>query len=547
MTMTYTMSKENGTSFATRELITLESPITKSNGQDLEKYRTDDIPGQVAEKWRGTQSDKHDMDVLGKKQELRRNFKFINMLGLSSTAIASWEILLPLFAYSLEDGGTADMFWGFIVGTFGMSLVYASIAEMASISPTAGGQYHWVSEFAPPKIQKFLSYLVGWLSAVGWQLYLAGVCFMVALIIQGLIALNVEDYVGQSYHGTLLTIAVLAFSVIFNTSASSHLPMIESVMLALHVFGMLAITIPLWVLTPNLSHASDVLLTFTNEGGWPSKGLSAMIGLTVPFGALVGFDCSIHMSEEIQDASIAIPRAIMWSIAPNAAMTFFMILTLIFCIGDVEGILNSKTGEPFIQLFYNSTQSYTATNIMVTLLIILLLSCCVSEVATTSRQIWSFARDQGLPASGWLSKISPGLNIPLRAVCVSIFVSCLLSLINLGSAFALNAINSLGVVSILSSYYITISCLIWRRTQGPLPNRRWSLGKYGMAINIGALMFLTPFWFFAFWPLTLPVTLENMNWSSVMFVGAFSVSLVYYYFKARHVYKGPMILVKRNE
>ncbi|KAF7938680.1 uncharacterized protein EAE98_001018 [Botrytis deweyae] len=201
-------------------------------------------------------------------------------------------------------------------------------------------------------------------------------------------------------------------------------------MLVLHVFGMLAITIPLWILTPNLSHASDVLPDFTNEGGFPSKGLSAMIGLTVPFGALVGFDCSIHI------------------------------------------ILNNKTGEPFIQLFYNSTQSYTATNIMVTPLIILLLSCCVSEVATTSRQIWSFARDQGLPASGWSFKISPGWNIPLRAVCVSIVVSCLLSLINLGFAFALNAINSLGVVSILLFYYITISYLIWRCMQGPLPNRR---------------------------------------------------------------------------
>lgn len=87
---------------------------------------------------------------------------------------------------------------------------------------------------------------------------------------QGIIALSVEDYVEQSYHGTLLTIAVLAFPVIFNTSMSSHLLMIESFMLVLHVFGMLAITISLWILTPSLSHASKVLLDFTNEGGWPS-------------------------------------------------------------------------------------------------------------------------------------------------------------------------------------------------------------------------------------------------------------------------------------
>lgn len=28
-------------------------------------------------------------------------------------------------------------------------------------APTAGGQYHWVSEFAPTSLQKPLSYLIG--------------------------------------------------------------------------------------------------------------------------------------------------------------------------------------------------------------------------------------------------------------------------------------------------------------------------------------------------------------------------------------------------
>jgi hypothetical protein len=36
------------------------------------------------------------------------------------------------------------------------------------------GQYHWVSELAPPSIQKQLSYGVGWLTAMGWQ----GKCYI---------------------------------------------------------------------------------------------------------------------------------------------------------------------------------------------------------------------------------------------------------------------------------------------------------------------------------------------------------------------------------
>jgi choline transport protein len=70
------------------------------------------------------------------------------------------------------------------------------------------------------------------------------------------------------------------------------------------------------------------------------------------------------------------------------------------------------------------------------------------------------------------------MYIPLRAVLVSMGVTCLLSMINIGSTAALNAILSLGVVALLSSYFVTISCLIWRRLWGePLPPRRWSLVK----------------------------------------------------------------------
>jgi hypothetical protein len=37
------------------------------------------------------------------------------------------------------------------------------------------------------------------------------------------------------------------------------------------------------------------LLEFSNNGGWPSTGLSAMIGLTTPLSVLIGYDCSVHM------------------------------------------------------------------------------------------------------------------------------------------------------------------------------------------------------------------------------------------------------------
>jgi choline transport protein len=63
--------------------------------------------------------------------------------------------------FGLFNGGTAGVIWMMIITWIFVLAMIASLAEMASMAPTAGGQYHWVSEFAPPSFQKSLSYIVG--------------------------------------------------------------------------------------------------------------------------------------------------------------------------------------------------------------------------------------------------------------------------------------------------------------------------------------------------------------------------------------------------
>ena len=227
---------------------------------------------------------------------------------------------------------------------------------------------------------------------------------MCGSVIQGLIALNLPNYHWHAYHGTLLTIAVLVFSIAFNTVFASKLPFIEGIVLFLHFCGLFAIIIPLWVLGPR-APAHETLLVFQDNGGWGSLGLSAMIGLTTPLSVVVGYDCSVHMSEEIHDASLTLPRAIIWSIIINGTMAFVMGITLIFTLGDIDNLLATVTRQPFIQQIYNATGSLGGTNAMVAIHIVLLAASCTTEVATSSRQLWSFARDRGVPGSNWIAKV----------------------------------------------------------------------------------------------------------------------------------------------
>lgn len=137
---------------------------------------------------------------------------------------------------------------------------------------------------------------------------------MVAGLIQALIALNNEAYVPERWHQTLLTIAIISSSIIFNTVLAVKLPLIEGksipppvamtvesltrrfagIILILHLCGVFAIIIPLWVLAPR-TPTRIALLDYTNIGGWDTQGLAAVIGMVTPLNVLIGYDCSVHM------------------------------------------------------------------------------------------------------------------------------------------------------------------------------------------------------------------------------------------------------------
>ncbi|KAH1799465.1 hypothetical protein KXX36_009402 [Aspergillus fumigatus] len=510
------------------------------------------VKGLVAPKYMGTVADQRDMSALGRVQVLRRNFRFISILGFGCTLISTWEVILTLLSSALTDGGTAGLIWGFLIVTAGFVLVFASIGEMASMAPTSGGQYHWVSEFAPRRAQKFLSYITGWLSATGWQCAIVSIAFLAGTIIQGLVVLNDPTYEFQRWHGTLLVVAITTFSILFNTFLAKNLPMVEGLILIIHVVGLFAIIIPLWVLAPRNS-AKAVFTEFNNAGGWDSDGTATLNRVTEP-----------NQAEEIKDAAETLPKAMMSAVAVNGVLGFVMVVTLCFTLGDVDSILSTPTGFPFIQIFYNTTNSYAATNTMTAVLVITLTASTITEVATASRQLWSFARDQGLPFSSFFAYVSltppvsggvtdrpmqvtPGWNIPLNSVMVSLAVTILLSLINIGSQVALAAIVSLTITSLISAYILSIGCVLLKRIRGePLPPRRWTLGRFGMAVNIAALAFLIPIFVFSFFPLTKTVDTKTMNWSVVMYLAMLTFASGYYVLWGRHNFIAPVALVKRQ-
>lgn len=77
--------------------------------------------------------DAADMANMGVKQETKRRFGFVTILGFTTSMMATWESALPFFTTAFVNGGGPTMLYGYIVAFLGALATCASMAEMASM------------------------------------------------------------------------------------------------------------------------------------------------------------------------------------------------------------------------------------------------------------------------------------------------------------------------------------------------------------------------------------------------------------------------------
>lgn len=139
-----------------------DGPISMTTAADGGHQYVDEDGGDTIHK--STHGDVAAMQRMGRSQELVRHFRTLSMVSFVALATSAWETNIFVFTQGLTDGGRPAVMYGLIWCFVGFIPIYLSMAEMASMAPIAGAQYHWVSEFAPESCQKILSYLTGYVS-----------------------------------------------------------------------------------------------------------------------------------------------------------------------------------------------------------------------------------------------------------------------------------------------------------------------------------------------------------------------------------------------
>ncbi|KAG7416249.1 Choline transport protein [Fusarium oxysporum f. sp. rapae] len=482
------------------------------------------------------------------------------MLATCVSLMATWEALCSTMATGLVSGGPVSLIYGAIVAAIGSTCSALSLAELASAYPTAGGQYHFVAHLSGQSASKVTSYFAGFVTTFGWITVTGSAPFLAGTMIQGLLVLNYpETYIYERWHGTLIYWAVLVVAVVVCIFCSHILPLVEKISMTLHIALFFVILIVMCALSPTKHSASYVFTTFENNSGWASDGAAWCIGMLSSCYVLIGYDGATHLSEEMRNPEIGIPYAMVGSVVLNSFLGFCFLIALLFCMGDITAALQTTTGFPIIEIFYNITRSHTGASAMSASVILMASLATIPLLASAARVMWAFARDQGissldsiaelyqltppgLPFSTTLSKVEKKRGIPTVAILVTLIILMLLGLINIGSTTAFNAILSLAVVGLQISYLVPILLLIWRRFKTP-ESLAWGpfrLGKAGLFVNVIATMYLVFTSVFSLFPPYQPVTPQNMNYASLVLGATLIFGLVYWLLFARKTYAGAL-------
>ncbi|PWY83920.1 amino acid transporter [Aspergillus sclerotioniger CBS 115572] len=518
--------------------------------------RGNDFPGTSTETL--LTRDALELARVGKKEVMKRRFRLASTVGFASSLMITWEAMM-MSVINDSSGGPPGLIYGYIGVWIAFLSIFVSMGELASMIPSAGGQYHWTSILAPASSKRFLSHITGSITIIAWETVAVGNYVISASVLQGTVELGRPQYDPKGWHVTFITWGILLVSLLVVTYLGVVLPAIEIFILVIHIFGFFAVLFSLIALGPQ-SDAQSVFSMLVDLGNWHDITLSSFVGLQGTAVAFVGMDGAIHMAEEVENSSIVVPQSMLLAIVINGALGFAMLITILLKSGDIQALLDSDTKYPFMFVLENSTQSKTAAIILSSMLAILTACAGLSTLASGSRMLWSFSREKGVPGWNWIRQVHPRTTLPNHSIFIIVIATALISLINVGSNYILNITLSLIMQAFFASYMIPLSLLLYRRMQGHIadpkeanadsPDKPYIWGPFrvkgwlGIANNIFSIVCLVIMFLFGCWPLQNHPSPREVNYSIALTGGATVLAVVYYLGWARRVYRGPVVEVR---
>lgn len=409
---------------------------------------------------------------------LLREFTLATAFALAFGFISPIVGLYSILGLGLAVAGPS--FWfAFPLVLLGQILVALVFGMLASRYPFEGSIYQWSGHLIGPRYAWFAGWAYAWALPISMgAVALAGSHFLAELL-------------GLDANSPVVTISLAAALLVFATWGNTRGRFILNAIVALCIGAEIiaSVGVGLFLLIFHRHHP----LTFLLSGPVhiPAEHpdiFNQPIAMAVAIAgwALLGFESAGSVAEEVKDPQRVIPRAMMWSLVSVAMVVSFSALALILAIPDeVLASLTADSDPVALTLtYYLGAMGF---KVMLGLFMIGFVACLLGTQASVSRVIWAFARNNALPCSGWLKKLSLDDKLPINAILVTTGMASVILF------FSLTRIYSTLVAFTTAGFYIAFAfpliAAVIAKARGT-----WQNGPFHLGVFTGPVIYCAATW-----------------------------------------------------
>jgi amino acid transporter len=349
---------------------------------------------------------------LGYAQELSRVLGGFSNFAISLSIICILAGGLTSFHVGFGAAGGASVGLGWPLVCLVSLCVAATMGQVASAFPTAGGLYHWAAILGGR----------GWGWATAW-FNLAGLVTVLAAINVGTVAFAASAFRPEEKLTPLeqfLAVAAITASHALLNHLGINVTRVLTDFSGYWILGVAAVMTVLLLLSAEVIDFGR-LVTFTNFTGdapvWPrteSVAWAFALGFLLPAYTITGFDASAHTAEETRRAAVNVPRGIVRSVLVSGVFGWAMLSAVVLAMPDPAATAAAGDGA-FAHALFGALPKWLA-RLLCGGAVVAQYLCGLATVTSASRMAFAFARDGGLPASRWVRHVSPRFRTPPVAI-----------------------------------------------------------------------------------------------------------------------------------
>ncbi|HSN91779.1 MAG TPA: amino acid permease [Anaeromyxobacteraceae bacterium] len=531
------------------------------------------MAGQSQGREEQIQADVRDLHRLGYAQQLFREMGGFSNFAISFSIISILTGAILLFGFGLRFAGPAINTYGWPLVSVFVMIIAASMAELASAYPTAGGLYFWAHRLGGHRF----AWVTAWFNMIGQITITSGINIAAAIYIVGALSrITGQQYSTNWYFYVLVMVLIMIPQMLINIFGIKLTARLNDFSVWWHILGVLAIALLLTVFgkTSNTWEFATSFVNTTNPYDFSSAALpggetapalylgnpitgQALLVLPSPLFALfpsltalykaapfllvfaigllqaqwtyTGYDASAHVAEETVMARKNSAWGVFLSVAVSAVVGYVVLMVLTFSITDVAA--TATDAYPVLKIAYDNLTPFLG-NVVAVIIAGAMWLCGLASITSMSRMWFAFARDGGMPGHRLIRRIHPKWRTPVN----SILITCTLAVVMLLWAGAFYVVTAISVVFLYWAYGLPILLNLRNRLRGrgefTTPETApWNLGRWTVPFGI-----VSTVWIFLISIFLLIPPNELVLWTTVIIC---AVMALWWWVDARKRFTGP--------